>query len=127
MPSFLHDSMCRTIRVSICCLLTYRLAHPAPDPTYMIRAIPTTSGDRVYCTVLGQGAVHGAFAGFTDVTVGLINTHVSGRLTAAAWRDEARDEPAPAPIAVRVPARAHHHPGPPSGGCMASPPCVLLR
>eukprot|EP00199_Chlamydomonas_sp_CCMP681_P000695 CAMPEP_0119107434 /NCGR_PEP_ID=MMETSP1180-20130426/10100_1 /TAXON_ID=3052 ORGANISM="Chlamydomonas cf sp, Strain CCMP681" /NCGR_SAMPLE_ID=MMETSP1180 /ASSEMBLY_ACC=CAM_ASM_000741 /LENGTH=492 /DNA_ID=CAMNT_0007092919 /DNA_START=118 /DNA_END=1596 /DNA_ORIENTATION=+ len=45
------------------------------DPTYMIRAIPTTSNDRVYCTVLGQGAVHAAFAGFTDVTVGLLNTH----------------------------------------------------
>jgi 6-phosphofructokinase 1 len=45
------------------------------DPTYMIRAIPTTTGDRVYCTVLGQGAVHGAFAGFTDCTVGLLNTH----------------------------------------------------
>ncbi len=33
------------------------------DPTYMIRAIPTTTNDRVYCKVLGQGAVHGAFAG----------------------------------------------------------------
>ncbi|GFH23138.1 phosphofructokinase family protein, partial [Haematococcus lacustris] len=32
------------------------------DPTYMIRAIPTTANDRVYCTVLGQGAVHAAFA-----------------------------------------------------------------
>lgn len=45
------------------------------DPTYMIRAIPTTSNDRVYCKVLGQGAVHTAFAGYTDTTVGLINTH----------------------------------------------------
>ncbi|MEW5303819.1 MAG: hypothetical protein WDW36_006474 [Sanguina aurantia] len=45
------------------------------DPTYMIRAIPTTSNDRIYCKVLGQGAVHGAFAGFTDITVGLISTH----------------------------------------------------
>lgn len=33
------------------------------DPTYMIRAIPTTTNDRVYCKVLGQGAVHAAFAG----------------------------------------------------------------
>ena len=33
------------------------------DPTYMIRAIPTSSNDRVYCKVLGQGAVHAAFAG----------------------------------------------------------------
>ncbi len=41
----------------------------------MIRAIPTTTNDRIYCKVLGQGAVHGAFAGFTGCTVGLINTH----------------------------------------------------
>ena len=45
------------------------------DPSYMIRSVPTTSNDRIYCKVLGQGAVHGAFAGFTDVTVGLVNTH----------------------------------------------------
>ena len=25
--------------------------------------------------VLGQGAVHGAFAGYTGLTVGLVNTH----------------------------------------------------
>ena len=41
----------------------------------MIRAVPTNSTDRVYCKVLGQGAVHGAFAGFTGTTVGLVNTH----------------------------------------------------
>ena len=41
----------------------------------MIRAIPTTTNDRIYCKVLGQGAVHGAFAGFTGCTVGLVNTH----------------------------------------------------
>lgn len=45
------------------------------DPTYMIRAIPTNSADRIYCKILGQGAVHGAFAGYTDFTVGLVNTH----------------------------------------------------
>ncbi|KAG2500191.1 hypothetical protein HYH03_001771 [Edaphochlamys debaryana] len=45
------------------------------DPSYMIRSVPTTSNDRIYCKVLGQGAVHGAFAGYTDVTVGLVNTH----------------------------------------------------
>ena len=33
------------------------------DPSYMIRSIPTTTTDRIYCKVLGQGAVHGAFAG----------------------------------------------------------------
>ncbi len=41
----------------------------------MIRAIPPTTNDRIYCKVLGQGAVHGAFAGFTGCTVGLVNTH----------------------------------------------------
>ena len=37
------------------------------DPTYMIRAIPTTSGDRIYCKILAHNAVHAAFAGFTGV------------------------------------------------------------
>lgn len=45
------------------------------DPSYMIRSIPTITTDRIYCKVLGQAAVHGAFAGFTDFTVGLVNTH----------------------------------------------------
>ncbi|KAK9808540.1 hypothetical protein WJX73_006509 [Symbiochloris irregularis] len=45
------------------------------DPTYMIRAIPTNTTDRILCKVLGQGAVHGAFAGYTGFTVGLVNTH----------------------------------------------------
>ncbi len=29
----------------------------------------------LHVQVLGQGAVHGAFAGFTGFTVGLVNTH----------------------------------------------------
>ena len=45
------------------------------DPSYMIRSIPTITTDRIYCKVLGQAAVHGAFAGFTDFTAGLVNTH----------------------------------------------------
>ncbi|CAG9462410.1 unnamed protein product [Pedinophyceae sp. YPF-701] len=45
------------------------------DPTYMIRAIPTNSNDRIYCKILAHNAVHAAMAGYTDVTVGLINTH----------------------------------------------------
>ncbi|KAG1663293.1 hypothetical protein FOA52_006334 [Chlamydomonas sp. UWO 241] len=45
------------------------------DPTYMIRAIPTTANDRVYCKVLGQQAVHAAFAGFSDCTSAMVNTH----------------------------------------------------
>jgi len=45
------------------------------DPTYMIRAIPTNSGDRIYCKILAHNAVHASFAGYTGVTVGLVNTH----------------------------------------------------
>eukprot|EP00892_Ulva_mutabilis_P001888 jgi/Ulvmu1/116/UM001_0120.1 len=45
------------------------------DPTYMIRAIETTSQDRIYCRILAHNAVHGAFAGYTGMTVGLVNTH----------------------------------------------------
>jgi len=43
------------------------------DPTYMIRAIPSNASDNVYCTLLAQCAVHGAMAGFTGMTVGLVN------------------------------------------------------
>ncbi|KAI3436493.1 hypothetical protein D9Q98_005910 [Chlorella vulgaris] len=45
------------------------------EPTTMIRSIPTTAGDRVYCKMLAHGAVHAAFAGYSGVTVGLVNTH----------------------------------------------------
>jgi len=42
------------------------------DPTYMIRAVPPNSNDRVYCSVLAQNSVHAAMAGFTGVTCGRI-------------------------------------------------------
>lgn len=45
------------------------------DPTYMIRAIRANASDGILCTVLGQNAVHGAFAGFSGITVGICNTH----------------------------------------------------
>ncbi|VFQ84692.1 unnamed protein product [Cuscuta campestris] len=43
------------------------------DPTYMIRAIPSNASDNVYCTLLAQSTVHGAMAGFTGFTCGLVN------------------------------------------------------
>ncbi|XP_010526087.1 PREDICTED: ATP-dependent 6-phosphofructokinase 6 [Tarenaya hassleriana] len=43
------------------------------DPTYMIRAVPANASDNVYCTLLAQSAVHGAMAGYTGFTVGLVN------------------------------------------------------
>ncbi|CAL0311864.1 unnamed protein product [Lupinus luteus] len=45
------------------------------DPTYMIRACRANASDGILCTVLGQNAVHGAFAGFSGITVGTCNTH----------------------------------------------------
>ncbi|KAK7342497.1 hypothetical protein VNO80_25452 [Phaseolus coccineus] len=43
------------------------------NPTYMIRAIPSNASDNVYCTPLAQSAVHGAMAGYTGFTSGLVN------------------------------------------------------
>eukprot|EP00271_Cylindrocystis_brebissonii_P009161 TRINITY_DN23834_c0_g1_i1.p1 TRINITY_DN23834_c0_g1~~TRINITY_DN23834_c0_g1_i1.p1 ORF type:complete len:519 (+),score=119.52 TRINITY_DN23834_c0_g1_i1:131-1687(+) len=45
------------------------------DPTYMIRARPPISSDHILCTILGQNAVHGAFAGYSNITIGMVNTH----------------------------------------------------
>ena len=42
------------------------------DPTYMIRTVPANSHDRTLCVQLAQAAVHGAFAGYTAFTVGLV-------------------------------------------------------
>ena len=45
------------------------------DPSYMIRSIPTVPSDRIYCKILGQTTVHGAFAGYTGEPLlqGLVN------------------------------------------------------
>ncbi|KAH7422095.1 hypothetical protein KP509_13G090300 [Ceratopteris richardii] len=45
------------------------------DPTYMIRARTCNAADHILCSVLGQNAVHGAFAGYSNITVGLVNSH----------------------------------------------------
>ncbi len=42
------------------------------DPSYIIRSVPATSTDKVYCGFLGQHAVHAAMAGRTDMVVGKI-------------------------------------------------------
>lgn len=43
------------------------------DPTYMVRAVPANANDNVYCTVLGQYAVHAAMAGYTGCTIGKVD------------------------------------------------------
>jgi 6-phosphofructokinase 1 len=42
------------------------------DPTYMIRSTPANASDSVLCTSLAFSAVHGAFAGRTGFTVGVV-------------------------------------------------------
>jgi 6-phosphofructokinase 1 len=39
------------------------------DPSYIIRSIPANANDKVYCGLLGQGAVHAAMAGKTNMVV----------------------------------------------------------
>jgi 6-phosphofructokinase 1 len=43
------------------------------DPTYTIRAVPPNPNDSIYCSVLGQHAVHGAMAGYSGITVGKVD------------------------------------------------------
>ncbi|XP_021835160.1 ATP-dependent 6-phosphofructokinase 5, chloroplastic [Spinacia oleracea] len=45
------------------------------DPTYMVRSVRANASDAILCTVLGQNAVHGAFAGYSGITMGICNTH----------------------------------------------------
>jgi len=45
------------------------------DPSYIIRSAPANASDQVYCTFLGQKAVHAAMAGKTDVLIGQWNDH----------------------------------------------------
>ncbi|MGL4208247.1 MAG: ATP-dependent 6-phosphofructokinase [Candidatus Adiutrix sp.] len=45
------------------------------DPSYIIRSAPANASDQVYCSFLGQRAVHAAMAGKTDMLIGLWNDH----------------------------------------------------
>ncbi|MGI9548322.1 MAG: ATP-dependent 6-phosphofructokinase [Flavobacteriaceae bacterium] len=40
------------------------------NPSYMVRSVPASAMDRVYCTRLGQSAVHAAMSGRTKMIVG---------------------------------------------------------
>jgi len=46
------------------------------DPSYMIRSVPANASDSLYCMLLAQNAVHGAMAGYTSFSVGLVNNRV---------------------------------------------------
>ena len=43
------------------------------DPSYMVRSVPANAADALYCSQLAQDAVHGAMAGYTGFSVGLVN------------------------------------------------------
>lgn len=45
------------------------------DPSYMVRGTRATANDSVFCTTLGQQAVHAALAGYTDCVVGHWSQH----------------------------------------------------
>lgn len=45
------------------------------DPTYIIRAVPASPQDSVYCLRLAQNAVHAAMSGKTKVVIGRRNEH----------------------------------------------------
>lgn len=45
------------------------------DPSYMVRALPPTAEDAVFCDALARNAVHAAMAGKTDLLVGRWHRH----------------------------------------------------
>lgn len=46
------------------------------DPSYTVRSVPANAADSFYCTQLAQSAVHGAMAGYTGFSAGLVNNKV---------------------------------------------------
>ena len=46
------------------------------DPSYMIRSVAANSADSYLCLLLAQNAVHGAMAGFTGFSTGIVNNRV---------------------------------------------------
>jgi 6-phosphofructokinase 1 len=46
------------------------------DPSYTVRSVPANGADSLYCMELAQNAVHGAMAGYTGFSVGLVNNNV---------------------------------------------------
>jgi len=47
------------------------------DPTYLIRSPPANAADTVMCAKLAQNAVHGAMAGFTAFSTGVVRNATS--------------------------------------------------
>ena len=47
------------------------------DPTYAIRSVPSNASDTIMCAKLAQNAVHGAMAGYTAFSTGVVRNAVS--------------------------------------------------
>jgi len=62
---------CKQLKSEIKCDVKYI------DPTYMVRGCVANAHDSIMCTVLGQNAAHGAFAGFTGISVGSVSAHTA--------------------------------------------------
>uniref|UniRef100_A0A0A9WT17 6-phosphofructokinase 7 n=1 Tax=Lygus hesperus TaxID=30085 RepID=A0A0A9WT17_LYGHE len=43
------------------------------DPSYMVRSVPADAEDSVYCLYLASYAVHGAMAGYSGFSLGLVS------------------------------------------------------
>ncbi|KAJ8598874.1 hypothetical protein CTAYLR_009965 [Chrysophaeum taylorii] len=43
------------------------------DPSYMVRSVPADASDSYLCMTLAHASAHGAMAGYTGFTVGLVN------------------------------------------------------
>ncbi len=63
------------------------------DPSYIIRSAPANASDQVYCSFLGQKAVHAAMAGKTDLLIGLWNDHFVHVPIALAIRQRKKIDP----------------------------------
>ena len=46
------------------------------DPTYSIRSVPANSADTIRCAKLAENAVHGAMAGYTAFSTGIVRNSV---------------------------------------------------
>ncbi len=63
------------------------------DPSYIIRSAQANSSDRVYCSFLGQKAVHAAMAGKTDLLIGQWNDYFVHVPIALAIRERKKIDP----------------------------------
>lgn len=63
------------------------------DPSYIIRSEPANASDQVYCSFLGQKAVHAAMAGKTDMLIGLWNDQFVHVPIALAIRERKKIDP----------------------------------